>query len=216
MSCISCCVVGLLVVLCGGTSDIGNETETETSQISDVDTSFSLTAEQKYLMNNYDNPETFVNEEPEMISPDDEVTIQQTILKQMYMETNGIRWTNNWNFAKQNNLCNEYGITCDLNDFVTKIDLSFNNLKGILPDSLANITSLMEINFSNNMLTGDVKIFENLLLLTDIDISNNLFYGTLPSNLFLYNSNLRYFNIQNNNISGSIPQTFGVQRNILV
>ncbi|XP_058076027.1 receptor-like protein EIX2 [Magnolia sinica] len=96
----------------------------------------------------------------------------------------------------------EYTRTVSL---VTCMDLSTNNLSGVIPEGLTSLLGLHVLNLSGNYLTGKIpdKIGK-LALLESLDFSKNQLSGTIPqsmSNLtFLSHLNLSY-----NKFSGKIP-----------
>ncbi|XP_058076024.1 receptor-like protein EIX2 [Magnolia sinica] len=96
----------------------------------------------------------------------------------------------------------EYTRTVSL---VTCMDLSTNNLSGVIPEGLTSLLGLRVLNLSGNHLTGKIpdKIGK-LTLLESLDFSKNQLSGTIPqsmSNLtFLSHLNLSY-----NKFSGKIP-----------
>ena len=62
---------------------------------------YELTGEQKFGMENYDDPNDFVEEYQEIKLPS-EIEKEQTALKTFYHSTNGIYWLKNWDFT---NVC---------------------------------------------------------------------------------------------------------------
>ncbi|XP_038979576.1 receptor-like protein EIX2 [Phoenix dactylifera] len=88
---------------------------------------------------------------------------------------------------------------------VTSIDLSHNNLFGMIPEELVNLRGLFFLNLCNNHFTG--RIPENigaLEQLESLDLSVNNLSGMIPSTLSSMYS-LSHLNLSNNNLSGSIP-----------
>ncbi|XP_073101357.1 receptor-like protein EIX1 [Elaeis guineensis] len=88
---------------------------------------------------------------------------------------------------------------------IMSIDLSDNNLSGIIPSELVNLHGLCSLNLSNNHFTG--KIPENigaLRQLESLDLSMNNLSGMIPSTISSMYS-LSHLNLSNNNLSGTIP-----------
>ncbi|KAG9158433.1 hypothetical protein Leryth_013174 [Lithospermum erythrorhizon] len=124
------------------------------------------------------------------------------------------------------------GIQC-LNGRVTGIVLENFGLEGtIKKDTLWNLTELSTISFKNNNLSGNVMEFSNNHKLKKIDLSGNKFDGEIPTSLLDLNtleslqlqnnnltgtllafnqSSLKEFNVSNNNLIGSIPNTTTLQ-----
>jgi Leucine-rich repeat (LRR) protein len=89
------------------------------------------------------------------------------------------------------------------------LDLSFNNFSGELPaEFVANCTSLYFLKLCNNHFNGEFfsKHFK-LRQLSTLILNNNQFTGTLPAIPLQWN--LRYLDISNNNMSGTIPGWMG-------
>nr|XP_010910338.1 receptor-like protein EIX2 [Elaeis guineensis] len=89
--------------------------------------------------------------------------------------------------------------------FVMSIDLSCNNLSGMIPIELVNLHGLRFLNLSNNHFTGKIpKNIGALTRLESLDLSVNNLSGMIPSTIFsMYY--LNHLNLSNNNLSGKIP-----------
>ncbi|XP_042414143.1 probable leucine-rich repeat receptor-like protein kinase At1g35710 [Zingiber officinale] len=84
---------------------------------------------------------------------------------------------------------------------IQNLDLSHNQINGILPVSLESLTQLNYLNFGSNLLEGPIlHLPPNLNLL---DLSDNAFSGPLPPTLFT--PQLNYLILSHNHINGSIP-----------
>ncbi|XP_058076019.1 receptor-like protein EIX2 isoform X2 [Magnolia sinica] len=96
----------------------------------------------------------------------------------------------------------EYTRTVSL---VICMDLSTNNLSGVIPEGLTNLLGLRVLNLSGNHLTGKIpdKIGK-LTLLESLDFSKNQLSGKIPQSM----SNLTFLshlNLSHNNFLGKIP-----------
>ena len=85
--------------------------------------------------------------------------------------------------------------------------MSRNNLSGVLPSLICNISSLNVLNLSHNNLSDMIpscfgKLSDNLFVL---DLRNNTFHGTIPET-FAKNS-LRSLNLNGNQLEGPLPQS---------
>jgi Leucine-rich repeat (LRR) protein len=92
-------------------------------------------------------------------------------------------------------------------DKLNTLDLSYNNLNGEIPTSFNQLYNIVVFLLTSNKLTGNIDgIFDsnNQTLLRNIDLVNNLFSGSIPSNVFDLSS-LETFAISNNCIKGSLP-----------
>ncbi|MDY6993637.1 MAG: hypothetical protein SVR94_13680, partial [Pseudomonadota bacterium] len=98
----------------------------------------------------------------------------------LYQQTDGANWKNNKGWQQTATPCDWYGITCD--DFlgrVIDIDLSYNRLKGQLPD-LSALTELGFLILTGNHLTGGLLGNHLPEYLEIIDIGDNTLSGPLP------------------------------------
>ncbi|KAF4365483.1 hypothetical protein G4B88_025662 [Cannabis sativa] len=88
---------------------------------------------------------------------------------------------------------------------VVTLDLSSNNLSGVLPSNLTNLLGLVNLNLSNNHINGSVREdISKLRHLLSLDLSNNRLSGTIPNSLSSL-SFLGRLNLSNNDFSGKIP-----------
>ncbi|KAL6841103.1 hypothetical protein ACP4OV_029072 [Aristida adscensionis] len=90
------------------------------------------------------------------------------------------------------------------------IGLSNNNLSGVLPDSLSNLSmSLTDLYLDGNKISGSIpRDIGNLVSLESLILYQNFFTGSLPSSLCRL-TNLVVFYAYANSISGSIPLDLG-------
>ncbi|OAY72776.1 Leucine-rich repeat receptor-like protein FASCIATED EAR2, partial [Ananas comosus] len=85
------------------------------------------------------------------------------------------------------------------------MDLSGNNLCGVIPEQLADLSALHNLNLPRNHLKGRIpdKI-GNLQSLESLDLSINELNGTIPQSITALTS-LSSLNLSYNNFSGRIP-----------
>ncbi|XP_031490519.1 receptor-like protein 54 [Nymphaea colorata] len=91
---------------------------------------------------------------------------------------------------------------------LVQLELSYTNLSGSLPFSIANLTDLTHLDLSQTRLSGciDSLLFANLTRLTYLDLSKNTFSGLLPS----LPHSIRIVNLNNNNFGGPIPNSYNL------
>ncbi|XWS13168.1 hypothetical protein CRYUN_Cryun36dG0014500 [Craigia yunnanensis] len=90
-------------------------------------------------------------------------------------------------------------------DSFSGIDLSCNQLTGIIPPGLGNLSEVLDLNFSHNNLTGPIpSTFSKLKQVESLDLSYNNLNGRIPSQLTELNT-LEVFTVAHNNLSGPLP-----------
>ncbi|KAK8587649.1 hypothetical protein V6N12_022133 [Hibiscus sabdariffa] len=89
---------------------------------------------------------------------------------------------------------------------LVELDLSYNNLSGLIPSSFGSCSSLESFDVSSNNFTGKIpiEIFRNMSSLKELGLAFNYFSGPLPESLSTL-SNLEVLDLSSNNFSGSIP-----------
>ncbi len=158
-------------------------------------------------------------------------------LTTFYNSTNGTSWTSATGWLSDCDPCGIVsgtpwqGLTC-LNDRVTHIVLHGNNLTGIIPTGIDQMTELEWLEIPGNFVTGgipseicnlDMRVLQvynndmsgnipscitNVTTWEGVTLTNNNFTGSLPA----FNStHTSLINIQayNNQFSGGIPSTYG-------
>ena len=89
--------------------------------------------------------------------------------------------------------------------FLRSLYLQDNELSGELPASVTQLTRLNRLDLSSNNFTGSIPFsINNLTHLSGLFLENNGFTGSLPS---IPATNLTSFNVSNNQLNGSIPET---------
>ncbi|KAL2334886.1 hypothetical protein Fmac_016099 [Flemingia macrophylla] len=87
----------------------------------------------------------------------------------------------------------------------SSIDLSSNNLEGEIPKDVGHLVGLVSLNLSRNNLSGEIPSeIGNLSSLDSLDLSRNHLYGRIPFSL-TKNDGLRILDLSHNSLSGRIP-----------
>eukprot|EP01113_Clastostelium_recurvatum_P024342 TRINITY_DN2907_c0_g1_i2.p1 TRINITY_DN2907_c0_g1~~TRINITY_DN2907_c0_g1_i2.p1 ORF type:complete len:770 (-),score=127.09 TRINITY_DN2907_c0_g1_i2:11-2167(-) len=167
---------------------------------------------------------------------------QLDALQRLYVSTAGAGWFNRtrWGSGVPFGPCDGwYGIECNGDDEVVKIDLGGNNLRGTLPNDFSQFQdTLHTLNLDNNHIEGDLAAYigdyDNLEYLF---LNNNNFSGSIPedwkdmtkhlvgislavNNLdgtflqFDQSDTIREFYLNDNRISGTIPPTLAQSENL--
>ncbi|XP_027364714.1 receptor-like protein EIX2 [Abrus precatorius] len=90
--------------------------------------------------------------------------------------------------------------------YLVNIDLSNNSLTGSIPDGLTSLSGLIGLNLAHNHLSGKIPSkIQQMKSLESIDFSNNNLYGPIPTSMSNMDS-LGFLNLSNNNFSGPIPR----------
>ncbi|KAF5814292.1 putative leucine-rich repeat domain superfamily [Helianthus annuus] len=91
------------------------------------------------------------------------------------------------------------------------LDISNNNITGIVPNCLQNISSsLVSLYIQSNMIQGPFPItICNMASLLYLFMSNNSFHGVLPECLGNITSSLAMMDLGDNNFHGNIPKVYG-------
>ena len=139
----------------------------------------------------------------------------RTALVALYEATNGDHWANKANWLSDRPLDDWYGVTTNANGRVTRLELSNNNLSGVLPSELGNLPHLEWLNLNNNQLSGSIpSALGNLANLELLHFGGNDLSGMLPSSLGNL-TNLRLLYLPSNQLSGALPSSLGNLANLV-
>ena len=101
-------------------------------------------------------------------------------LVDIYTATAGASWTRKWTLSIPMNQW--YGVELSPDGRITKLDLPENNLSGVLPEAITNLTSLKYCDLHSNALTGAIYTsISQMTQLEFLDLSENSFSGAVPA-----------------------------------
>ncbi len=130
-----------------------------------------------------------------------------------YNATGGPGWTNKTGWSTANpsvvqDVSGWFGVTVDASGHVTMLRVNSNNLVGVIPPDLQNLTYLTILTLNGNKLTGGIPTgLGSLLQLTQLDLANNLMTGSIPSQIGQL-TNLVILSLSINQLDGVFPSTF--------
>jgi hypothetical protein len=126
----------------------------------------------------------------------------------LYNSTNGPGWDDNAGWLGTVTPCTWSGIECT-GSHVSGINLGYNQLTGILPPELGNLSHLRVLGLTTNRLHGSIPAeVRNLSELVSLEMGGNRLESPLPAELGDL-PNLRSLSLGNNKLSGSIPSALG-------
>lgn len=140
-------------------------------------------------------------------------TTDSLALIALYNATDGINWSNQWNFNQP--IDTWHGVTLDANGRVKDLHLGGNGLKGSLPSEIGDLTAMTRLVLDANELEGIIPPeIGNLNSLTMLTLSNNKFNSNIPPEIGNL-SNLRFLFLQNSQFNGNIPVELSNINNLL-
>ncbi|KAJ0800736.1 putative protein kinase RLK-Pelle-LRR-XI-1 family [Helianthus annuus] len=145
-------------------------------------------------------------------------------------------WTND---QKTMSPCNWYGVSCNKNGSIIRLnlsssdlngtldhlsfssfpnllyfELSLNNFSGIIPPTIGHLSKLVYLDFSSNKLTGKIPLeIGELRNLSTLHLFQNQLTGSIPQAICQMRL-LSGLALSNNNLHGSIPTCFGQLLNL--
>ena len=127
----------------------------------------------------------------------------------LYNSTDGKNWTLSEGWTSEDDHCNWYGVKCAAN-VVTKLQLPNNNLRGMLPDQITDLSNLAVLDLRENELTGGIPpTLGNLEKLAELNLSYNQLEGKIPPELGNL-ENLVTLSLKGNaGLIGTIPPELG-------
>lgn len=146
--------------------------------------------------------------------------VQRWTLAVLYLSMNGPNWASGADdWMGDGDICdwltNNGQGNCDLDDLVSSLDLSNNNLRGSLPKEISLLTSMMRLEMDRNDIVGPIPAqFSRLQGLVTIDFTRCDLTGTLPGG-FGSLSDLAILGLGRNDFKGTIPTEFGRLQNLV-
>lgn len=143
--------------------------------------------------------------------PQESLDREREALIALYNATGGDNWNNNENWCSNKPIRDWYGVTCNLDGYVSQLWLNNNNLVGDIPPEIGVFTCMNTIKFDKNQITSIPSEIDNLTSLGIFTLSSNPI-TSLPDEIGNM-TNLINLDLSNTNIS-SLPTGFENLTNI--
>ena len=135
-------------------------------------------------------------------------------LIELYASTNGPGWKYSNNWLSERPLSEWYGVSTDSNGRVVSLDLTDNNLQGLMPSGIAQLQNLRVLYLGGNGLTGPIPTeLGRLQKLTKLGLDRNRLTGLITPGIAQL-QNLDFLNLGGNGLTGPIPAEFGRLQNL--
>ena len=92
---------------------------------------------------------------------------------------------------------------------LTVLSIGETTIRGFIPQAISKLKRIWFLDLEALELEGDMSIFQNLTKLAYIHLSSNRITGNIPEDLGLRYPSLVELLLQNNNLSGTLPQSIG-------
>ena len=134
------------------------------------------------------------------------------ILLRLYEATDGPNWENNTNWLTEAPLHQWHGVTTDAGGRVSRLDLAFNRLSGVVPPEIGGLSSLrvLDLAASGRRALGGLIPPElgQLRELRYLRLGHNGFVGPIPPEIGNASA-LQVLSLENNLLTGPIPRELG-------
>jgi hypothetical protein len=137
-------------------------------------------------------------------------TLECAALVAFYNSTDGDNWNTNTDWLVTLTPCSWRGVSCT-SGHVTHLGFhhGVNNLTGVIPSELSNLTVLERLELNSNNLTGTIpSVLGSLANLKTLALHANQLSGGIPAALGNLDS-LRTLSLYGNQLSGPIPAALG-------
>lgn len=104
---------------------------------------------------------------------------------------------------------------------LSNINFSNNRMDGTIPSSVGDFAELVALALDRNLFTSmsgafDTSVHAGLRNLTDLFLEDNQFTGTLTANFLRDSGKLKYLDVSDNRLAGSVPSHFFEMTDLIV
>ena len=156
--------------------------------------------------------------ESDLVCPENELSLtQRYILSVLFLTVGGNSWNVSTAWLTDSSECTWYGISCNTQEAITKLELSNNGLNGILSDELFYLTDLEGLTLDHNTnIRGSIPSSVGLLTkLKYLNLDDNSISGRLPSELYTL-SNLEAIDMNDNALTGPLESAVNLTNLVIV
>jgi hypothetical protein len=133
--------------------------------------------------------------------------MDRQVLMDLYVATQGRNWLINQDWMTAVTVCQWPGIKCANNGRVVSVSLGNFGLNGTIPESIGNLTQLTNLDLSVNWLYGTIPTSLSALNISKILLSQNDLHGEIPPEFARLGEYLQYLDVSDNElISGTFPE----------
>jgi hypothetical protein len=130
-------------------------------------------------------------------------------LSALYAATGGDQWLNSYGWMRTYECCSWYGVSCNAASRVTALRMPNNNMVGMLPPDLVNVTGLTDLVFCHNKLHGPLPTWlPQLPALVNVSMRCNQFEGALPNEYTTF-PKLAHLALSDNKLVSYLPADLG-------
>ena len=162
-------------------------------------------------------PELRISQFPKMMHERKVVTAlmnERKVLTAFYDETGGKDWRQDQSWCTEAPVSDWIGITTNADGFVESLQLPRNNLSGVIPSEIAELTYLKHLNLRGNRLSESIPLeIGDLFRMEILDLGKNALEGRIPDDLFSF-QRLRELYLDQNKLVGPISDEIGKLYNI--
>lgn len=156
-----------------------------------------------------------IHTDPQKTAAGNRHMLQRYALAVLYAATQGdASWTKKTNWLSVKSECAWFGVKCDVRGRVTRLEMAFNNMVGLLPRDIKLLADLEVLDLKANELQGVIPNgIGEMKKLKVLKLHMNGFFGAIPKEIGDL-KNLVELNLYGNYLMGKLPTTIGKLKNL--